>query len=84
MGYCNGRKKNITNKNAFWFLTWRFSKLQKYVLSSGLFVLYSNWNKKFPVHLAWLKRISANYTSNERLRISLLMFGLTRRLVRVG
>jgi hypothetical protein len=58
-------KKNITNKNAFWFLTWRFSKLQKYVLSSGLFVLYSNWNKKFPVHLAWLKRISANYTSND-------------------
>jgi hypothetical protein len=58
-------RKNITNKNAFWFLTWRFSKLQKYVLSSGLFVLYNNWNKKFPVHLAWLKRISANYTSND-------------------
>jgi hypothetical protein len=58
-------QKNVPKGYIFWFISWRFSKLQKYVLSSGLYTLYNAWNKKFPVHLAWLKRISSQYNQQD-------------------
>jgi hypothetical protein len=58
-------KKNISTRSSFVFWTWKFSKIQKYVLSSGLYNLYNNWHRKFPVYLPWLKRISQNYSQND-------------------
>jgi hypothetical protein len=58
-------KKNITTRSSFVLWTWKFSKIQKYVLSSGLYNLYNNWHTKFPVYLPWVKRISQNYSQND-------------------
>ena len=54
-------KANVKTSKWFMLFSWQFSKVQKYVLPSGLYTLYSRWYKKHPVHLAWLKRISPNY-----------------------
>ncbi|HRG60226.1 MAG TPA: GldM family protein, partial [Bacteroidia bacterium] len=54
-------KANVKTSKWFMLFSWQFSKVQKYVLPSGLYTLYSRWYKQHPVHLAWLKRISPNY-----------------------
>jgi len=58
-------KKNVTVSSDFVFWFWSIIKEQKYTLSSGLYTLYHNWHKKFPVYLPWLKRISTSYSQSD-------------------
>jgi hypothetical protein len=55
-------KANYTQRFKSFTLPWERFRQRKYLLPAGLYELYQRWQQQHPPHIAWLKKISPEYT----------------------